>query len=44
MGVGRLFSIFMDVVVAVLVVEVVDVDVVLSVVLEKTIIVERFYR
>ena len=43
MGVCR-FSIFIDVVViVVLVVEVVDVEVVLSVVLEKTIIVERFW-
>ena len=42
MGVCR-FSIFIDVVViVVLVVEVVDVEVVLSVVLEKTIIVEKF--
>ena len=42
MGVCR-FSIFIDVVVIVLlVVEVVDVEVVLSVVLEKTIIVEKF--
>ena len=43
MGVGRFFSIFIDVVViVVLVVDVVDVDVVLSVVLENTIIVEKF--